>query len=113
MSLFEDLKPFMDAQVDDGLGDSIIYKIAGEIVETAPTAFLIEISDDGAYFGEAGGIQAGEVRWRMKIRKLALPERPSMRHEVTAAKLDGRYRPAANNPIDGGDYWIVDLQKAP
>lgn len=110
MSLFEDLKPMLDAQVDTRLGDSISYKIDNVVVGTATTAFLELLADDG---GSIAGIQPLVHRWRLKIRKSALPVRPSMKHIVEAAKLDGRYRPAANNPIDGGDYWIVDLQKAP
>lgn len=114
MSLFEDLKPMLDATVDDVIGDSITYKINGAVVETAATAFLIDQVDDGGGFGGVqGAIQPLAHRWQLKIRKDALPERPSLKHLITAPKLDGPYRPAANNPIDGGDYWIVDLQKAP
>lgn len=117
MTLYEDIKPFMDAQVDDGLGDSITYRINGVPVKETPdatsdtiTAFLIDLSDDG---GLLEPVQPLAHRWQLKIRKAVLPQRPSMKHIVTAAKLDGNYRPMSNNPIDGGAYWIVDLQKAP
>lgn len=120
MSLFEDLKPFMDAQVDAGLGDSITYKINGVPVEQADApgvttipAFLIDLVDDGGGFGAGGTVQAGQLRWQLKIKKDLLPERPSMKHRVTSPLLDGPYRPVGNNPTDGGAYWIADLQKAP
>jgi hypothetical protein len=103
----------MDAQVDDRLGDSITYEINGVPVVGATTAFLLDYADDGGGMGLGGTVAPLGHRWQLKIKKSLLPERPSLKHIVTAAKLDGPYRPAANNLIDGGDYWIVDLQKAP
>jgi hypothetical protein len=110
----------MDAQVDNGLGDSITYWIGGVRVEPEPgvftfPAFLIDYADDGGGVGLNGTVSPLATRWQLKIRKDALPGnvRPSLAHKITAAKLDGPYRPAANNPIDGGDYWICDLQKVP
>lgn len=103
----------MDAQVDNGLGDSIEYRINGVVVADATVAFLLDYNDDGGGIGLSGTVQPMSHRWQLKIRKSLLPERPRLKHVITAPKLDGPYRPAANNPIDGGDYWIVDLQKAP
>lgn len=115
MSLYENLKDFMDAQVDNGLGDSIRYEINGAPVEGAPgvftvPGFIFDFADDGSGFG---AVESGRQRWRMKIRKTSIPERPSLKHVVKSPKLDGSYRPASNSLIDGGDYWIADLQKAP
>lgn len=107
------MKPILDAQVDNRLGDSITYKIDGVPVELDSSsilpAFLTFIGDDGGF----DGLSPLQSRWRLKIRKSLLPVRPAAKHVITAAKLDGPYRPGANVPADGGDYWLVDLQKAP
>lgn len=115
MSLFETIKPIMDAQVDDCLGDSITYKINGTPLERAPgdptvPGFIIDYADDGSLVDV---VQPLASRWRLKIRKDVLPARPSMTHVVQATKLDGSYRPVGNTLIDGGAYWICDLQRVP
>lgn len=103
----------MDAQVDKHLGDSITYKINGVAVQdeagnaTVP-AFLILQSDEGGW----DGVKSLQRRWQMKIAKRYVSA-ISMKHTVQAAKLDGIYRPAANNPVSSGAYWVTDLQKAP
>jgi len=115
VSLYEGLKPFMDAQVDDGLGDSITYKINGVPLERAPgdptiPGFISDFADDGGLYES---VQPLAHRWRLKVRKDLLPHRPSMKDIVENPKLDGPYRPGPDNSIDGGAYWIVDLQRAP
>jgi hypothetical protein len=112
VSAFEDLRETMDAQVDRHLGDSITYHSAGVLVHddlgnpTIP-GFLVDLNDEGGF----DGVQPLHCRWQLKISKRFVPT-ISMKDTITAAKLDGTYRPAANNPISGGAYWITDLQKA-
>jgi hypothetical protein len=107
----------MDAQVDNRLGDSIIYKVNGTPVERAPgdptiPGFLILFGDDG---GVIADVRPQIERWRLKVHKRFVPAGgPSMRHTVDSPKLDSiTHRPTASNADSDGDYWYVDLQKAP
>ncbi len=102
----------MDAQVDTGLGDSIIYSIGGQPVtdesgSTTIHGFLIDQNDDGGF----DGIKPMQRRWQLKVAKRYVPQM-KLSDRVESPLLDGKYRPATNNPTSAGHYWIADLQKA-
>lgn len=113
MTAYENMKATMDAQVDKHLGDSIQYRRDGELIvhegsDVLP-AFIQNLSDEGGF----DTLTPVMNRWRLKIRKSLLPSAPKQSDKITSAKLAGTYRPGADVPTDNGDYWLVDLQKAP
>lgn len=113
MSAFEQLTELMDAQVDRHLGDSITYKVANVAVQdeggnaTIP-AFLILESDDGGI----SGITPLSRRWLVKVAKRYVPVM-KMSDTIESPKLDGKYRPMANNPTSYGAYWVAEIQRVP
>lgn len=115
-SVFEQLKPLLDAQVDNGLSDSITYKVDGVPIERAPgdptiPGFLNFEADDG---GLIEGITPQVMRWRLKVPAQYLPAGgPSMAHTIESPKLDGVYRPGPSNKSNDGTHWLCDLQRAP
>lgn len=98
----------MDARVDNDLGDSITYTIAG--VPTVLNGYLKRDADNGGI----DGIQPLNSRWFAKIRRSLLPaDGPKQAHTLESPKLDGRYRPGPTLVDDDPDYWVFDLQRAP
>lgn len=112
MSLWEAYKPMMDAQVDNGLGDSISYVPEGASEPLGDNGIIhgfISMWGDG---GGADGIDPAAIRWFAKIKKTHLPHRPKRGDRLTAAKLGGTpYQPQASNHMDNGDYWIFDIAR--
>jgi hypothetical protein len=104
----------MDAQVDARLGDSILYKLAGQPASVEKKAFLLF---DEAPEGFVTRDQAKQIV-RLKIRMDQLPRRPSINDRISTdpakpgPQLKGEYRPLGPDPIVAGRYWLVDLQKA-
>lgn len=107
MSLWEQMKPMMDAQVDNGLGNSISYTPEGEQARVVQ-GFIIMYGDPGGM----DGIDPANIRWYAKIKKDLLPHRPRKGDRLTAAPLRNRpYQPQASQHDEGGDYWIFDIAK--
>ena len=112
MSLWESLKPMMDAQVDNGLGDSISYVPEGASVPLGENGiihgFILMWGDEC----RGDGIDPAMIRWYAKIKKTLLPHRPKKGDRLTCAKLGATpYQPMASNHADTGDYWIFDIAR--
>lgn len=117
MTVYEDRKAQMDAQVDRHLGDTITYIVDGAPLESTPgvpgiPGFILLVNADGSFAGTLQGFNPHEQRWKCKVHKRYLPDGPDIRHRIQNRKLTGTYRPAADTIDDDGDYFLFDLQKA-
>lgn len=109
MTLFEQYMPLVNAGVDANLGDSLTYETAPGVPLANAIGFVTTSADETVI----DGISPLRQRWSLKISKALLPAGPSTEHRFTCAKLGGViYRPTARVPIDGGDYWLTEIQKA-
>lgn len=107
MTPFELAQPELDAQVGNHLGDSISYAVNGAAACTLK-GFLFLITDDGL----SGGIDAIPKRWKCKIDKSELADKPRAADRITAARLGAvTYRPTVETLTDSGNAYIFDLQK--
>lgn len=106
---YEELEPTMDAQVENRLGDSISYSLAG-----APPKIIRGFIN---IFTDEGAIEGGDPikkRWYVEINRTLLPRPPSNADRITHPKLDGTYKPSTST-LSGGNTardYVFGLQKA-
>lgn len=96
----------MDAQVENHLGDSISYKVAGSDPTAPPTimlGFLELIIDD---------VDAIKRQWQLQISRRYLPTGPKRGDVLTSPRLAGLYKPSQDTPTLDGDAWLFIIQKA-
>lgn len=114
MTPFEQLMPTVNAEVETNLGDSLIPPYGK--YETAPGVQLANAVGFVTFSGDEGlidGVQPLRQRWYLKISKRLLPDGPRQEHRLTCQRLGGVvYRPVPRVPVDGGDSWLAELQKA-
>lgn len=96
----------MDAQVENHLGDSISYKVAGTDPAAPPVimlGFLELIIDD---------VDAMRRRWQLQISRRYLPTGPKRGDVFTSSRLDGAHKLSQDTPTLDGDAWLFNIQKA-
>jgi hypothetical protein len=97
----------MDVEVDNRLGDLILYQRPEDPQPVEWRAFLVFEEPAEGY--QTRDVAKGIVR--LRIRKQLFGEgKPSMNDRLTSPRLDGTYRPMAPEPTSAGRYWLVDLQ---
>lgn len=96
----------MDAQVENHLGDSISYRVAGSDPAAPPVimlGFLELIIDD---------VDAIRRRWQLQISRRYLPTGPKRGDVLTSPRLAGPHKLAQDTPTLDGDAWLFIIQKA-
>jgi hypothetical protein len=113
---FDELKARMDADVDTGVGNTILYRLT----EASPAlewpagspgipGFIQLKNQDPAL----GMISPHQHRWFCKVHKRFLPDGPNIRNRIDHPNLGGvTHRPASDTIDDDGDYYLFDLQAA-
>lgn len=95
----------MDAEVDERLGDDILYKIRGTGAFVAVKAFI--------YFDEPlEGPAARDSSKGKAVLKIAKSFcRPHLDDRLTSPLLEGgEWRPVGKDNATAGRYWVTDLQ---
>jgi hypothetical protein len=106
-SMWDSASALMDAAVDT-LGDTILYKRAGESEFTAIKGFVIE-NVAGETVDEIDEIVSSIPR--VKIHK-SIVASPSKFDRLQHPKIGpGTYRPLGKDPQTQGRYWVFDVQK--
>lgn len=96
----------MDAQVENHLGDSISYRVAGSDPALPPVTMLgfLELTIDDT--------DAMRRRWELQISRRYLPTGPKRGDVFTSPRLDGPHKLSQDTPTLDGDAWLFNIQKA-
>lgn len=97
----------MDAEVDERLGDDILYKRPEDPEFVALKAFIF--FDEPAEDRNIGARDSVKGKATLKIAKSL--RRPHLDHRIKSSLLGaGEWRPIGKDNANGGRYWITDLQ---
>mgnify|MGYP001077238490 CR=1 FL=1 len=106
---FDAILPALDEKTNERLGNSVGYSSDDGATFPIIKAFvLIGAEGENTEFGNLDPLNHGD---RLKVAKAIVPV-PSKDHIVRHAKLPGDMRPEQWQTVEGGRYWLIDLQKA-
>lgn len=99
----------VDEKADERLGNNVGYSLdAGATFPVIKAYVMIGAEGENTEFGNLDPINHGD---RLKVAK-RLVAVPSKDHIVRHAKLPADMRPEQWQTVEGGRYWLIDLQKA-
>jgi hypothetical protein len=115
-SPWDALSARMDADVDDGVGDRILYSTDGSDPVAVLPGFVLFDSETGEGLTRSSfGLQLDETlgsRNRIKIRADLIGGAPQRNHRIRHPKLGNfLWQPAGSDPETQGRYVIFDIQK--
>ena len=108
---FDDAVEIVDQKADERLGNSVEYSTDAGGTYPVIKAYVIvaaEAMDGNGEFGNLDPINHGD---RLKVKKTIVPV-PDKSHIVRHPKLPAPMRPENWQSVEGGRYWMIDLQKA-
>ncbi len=98
----------MDAEVDNRLGDSISYSIAGGPFMPIK-GYVVDADPQDDFSGQP--MDTLPRRKRVKVARALVPN-PTTRDRITAPMLgNGTFRPMGNRPRIAGRYHIFDVER--
>lgn len=107
MTPFERIEGGMIAGVDNHVGDSISITF-----RDGKTRTVIGYISNNADAEGIDGLQPIRSLWHCQIEKSRLPEGLAAIRYLENRRLDGRYKPSADQQANDGTDFIFDLQKA-
>jgi len=98
----------VDRRAESELGDTILYRVnGGASVEVI--GFIRNYGEDEQGYAS---LQPGHIRWRGKIAKALLATKPTNDDTLSAAILEGEWRPSSDTISQDGRYWVFDMERA-